>query len=121
MNPVSIEEDDQSEFAIEVLNKYLNYLQDNDQESCHELQSVNPKLKKIMTCLDSLERLAPDTENSARVAHSLGPEDPTHVLSSGTPKRPLSDQKIDFGNYELLEEIGRGGGWVWSIKHARKT
>ncbi|MCA9016564.1 MAG: hypothetical protein KDA77_14625, partial [Planctomycetaceae bacterium] len=66
------ERDGQSEFVIEVLNQYLEYLQNSDQESCHGLRAVNPELKNLMACLDSLERLAPDTENKSPEAFSPG-------------------------------------------------
>lgn len=106
---MSIEDDKQSEFTVEVLNRYLDYLQSKDEESCLELRAVNPELKKIMTCLDSLERLAPDVDEDPSMIHSLGPEDPTQLVSAVKSKRPRSEPAIDFGNYELLEEIGRGG------------
>tara|TARA_R110002111_G_scaffold262289_1_gene337787 strand:+ start:66770 stop:68467 length:1698 start_codon:yes stop_codon:yes gene_type:complete len=109
LNPVASEQDDQSELAIEVLNQYLNYLQTHDQESCHGLRVVNPELKKLMACLDSLERLAPDNEHSVREKQSPGPEEATLLLSKTHSARPFPHQAIEFGNYELLEELGRGG------------
>mgnify|MGYP002630385393 CR=1 FL=1 len=109
LNPVASEQDDQSEVAIEVLNQYLNYLQAHDQESCHGLRVVNPELKKLMACLDSLERLAPDNEHSVRETQSPGPEEATRLLSKTHSARAFPHQTIEFGNYELLEELGRGG------------
>ncbi|QDV50583.1 serine/threonine protein kinase [Gimesia fumaroli] len=102
-------QEDQSELVIEVLNQYLDYLQNSDQESCHGLRSVNPELKNLMACLDSLERLAPDTENATQETRSLGPDDVTQLVP-GTPfKQSEAKQTPEFGNYELLEELGRGG------------
>lgn len=109
LNPVTNEQDNQSELVVEVLNQYLEYLQAKDQESCHSLQAVNPELKRLMVCLDSLERLAPNTENSKSQDPAPGSEDPTLLFSSQISGQSVPQQNIEFGKYELLEELGRGG------------
>tara|TARA_R110002095_G_scaffold207151_1_gene191880 strand:- start:67532 stop:69214 length:1683 start_codon:yes stop_codon:yes gene_type:complete len=106
---VTNERDEQSEIVIGVLNQYLDYLQLSDQDSCHGLQAVNPELKNLMACLDSLERLAPDAENANRDAPFLGSDDATQLLPGSPSERSVPQQTPEFGNYELLEELGRGG------------
>ncbi|QDU09130.1 serine/threonine protein kinase [Gimesia aquarii] len=109
LDPVANEQENQSEQLVEVLNQYLEYLQAKDQESCHSLQAVNPELKKLMACLDSLECLAPDSENSSQQNQTSEPEDPTLLFSSPNLKPSVPQLITEFGKYELLEELGRGG------------
>ena len=106
---MSNEQDQTSESVIEVLNQYVDYLQNSDQESCHSLQSINPELKPLMVCLDSLEHLAPSREESDHLAESLGPDDATLIHSAESSRRTAPTEVTEFGNYELLEELGRGG------------
>tara|TARA_E500000305_G_scaffold111420_4_gene123704 strand:+ start:74440 stop:76128 length:1689 start_codon:yes stop_codon:yes gene_type:complete len=106
---VSNEQDQTSESVIEVLNQYVDYLQNSDQESCHSLQSINPELKPLMVCLDSLEHLAPSREESDHLAESLGHDDATLIHSAESSRRTAPTEVTEFGNYELLEELGRGG------------
>lgn len=101
------EPNEQSE-QIEILNEYLDYLQRQDEASCQSLRAVNPELKPLMACLDSLERLAPQTECDAE-GGELGPDDPTFYLSPEASRQAAPLPSREFGNYELLEELGRGG------------
>ncbi|MCA9003719.1 MAG: serine/threonine protein kinase [Planctomycetaceae bacterium] len=103
------EQDQSSESVIKVLNQYVDYLQNSDQESCHSLQAVNPELRPLMACLDSLEQLAPRREESGQLSDSLGPHDATLLQATPGPQRTAPGKVTQFGNYELLEELGRGG------------
>lgn len=101
------EQNEQSE-QVEILNQYLDNLQRQDEASCQSLRAINPELKPLMACLDSLERLAPQTEHALE-AGELGPDDRTLYLSQEASRQKAPLPSREFGNYELLEELGRGG------------
>ena len=76
--------EDQQEFAA--LEEYLQGLQAGESIRRDALLRERPDLASALACLEALERLAPPRA-------SEGPAEPPR----------------DFGPYELLEEIGRGG------------
>jgi tRNA A-37 threonylcarbamoyl transferase component Bud32 len=96
--------------AFEVLNQYLERLQQGDYPDRKKLLAEHPELAPALKCLDALEALAP-----------AGPPPSTDALTEtieagadGTPSGGKSTVEIlrrlgDFGDYELQEEIGRGG------------
>ena len=86
--------EDSPEFRL--LEAYLEQLQSGGQPDRAALLREHPELTSALNCLEALERLAPaESEIPAE-----GPA--SSILSApGIP--------YEFGPYELLEEIGRGG------------
>lgn len=82
------------EFAA--LEDYLRGIQAGAPVSRDVLLREHPGLASALACLEALERLAPPREKTSAVE---GRE-----VISATPELPP-----DFGPYELLEEVGRGG------------
>lgn len=90
--------------SLEMLDSYLDRLQSGDDSQRESLVQEHPELSSMLDCLDLLERLAPpDSELEASEAVTL---DARTGLPGAFSRRALPR---DFGPYELLEEIGRGG------------
>jgi serine/threonine protein kinase len=110
--------------AFELLNQYLERLHRGEKPDRQRLLAEHPELAAHLQCLEALDALAPPQKSS--------PQDPSRqdreradtplsdltatLLDSGSgPQAPAAGpadvlrQLGDFGDYELLEEIGRGG------------
>ena len=78
-----------------MLDDYLQQLQSGAQPDREELLRRFPQLASALKCLEALESLAPALSDT-------GEKPP------GSDQRPLGPPP-DFGPYELIDEIGRGG------------
>ena len=78
------------------LEEYLNCLQAGERPDRNELLRKHPNLASALRCLEALDALAPD-------------EALEEDLADGSLQSFLSQLPRDFGNFELQEEIGRGG------------
>ncbi len=88
--------------AYELLEQYTDLLHRGDLAACDQLMADNPELASVMKCLAGLDRLAGD-ELPSMVTHQTGDE-------FGNPQTMTRfDEPIEFGGFELLEELGRGG------------
>jgi serine/threonine-protein kinase len=118
------EMDDQRLFDL--LDRYVSALHSGDGRQCDRLLDEYPELREMAQCLEALGRFsvsAPDVSNSA-----LGPatfpsgkppasEDPpeleeTVIRMAGSLDATSDSEALalgEFGKYELLEEVGRGG------------
>jgi serine/threonine-protein kinase len=102
--------DDRPEDAhdFRLLEQYLRQLQAGENPDRAKLLEEHPQLAPALECLDLLEGVASDLlEGVDRAAHAVTPQpalDATVVSSSSVLRLPS-----EFGSYELLEEIGRGG------------
>ncbi|MCE5267061.1 MAG: serine/threonine protein kinase [Planctomycetaceae bacterium] len=81
--------------ALSLLDAYLGQLQAGQRPDRVALLREHPELRSALNCLDALEMLAPP-------ANSSPGEDFKNVATNGSLPR-------DFGPYELIREIGRGG------------
>ena len=78
----------------EVLDRYLDEIQSGSRPDRDALLRQHPGLASLLECMDALERLAPGDTLSSK---------------SGEPTETGPRTPVDFGPYELLGEIGRGG------------
>lgn len=91
---------------IEALEQYEAALQKSEFENSTILKAQHPKLKGLFDCLDKLNQLAVPGQPEVRdefgstyvPQHASVPDESSVVAPLG-----------QFGDYELLEEIGRGG------------
>ena len=84
---------------LAVLDDYLARLQSGEQPSRESLLEEHPDLASALDCLDALDSLAPDEPKGSRIA-----DEPTMRIPE-----PMANLPRIFGQYELLDEIGRGG------------
>ncbi|MGE5192611.1 MAG: serine/threonine-protein kinase [Deltaproteobacteria bacterium] len=106
--------DDERLFAV--LDRYVAALQAGDVERCARWQNEYPELRDLARCLETLDqfsaaRAAPPP--AGRLAKSTDASLAPTIVPSGTTVGIGEDNggppAADFGRFELLEEIGRGG------------
>ena len=99
-----------------LLDQYLAQLQAGERPDRDALLREHPELGSALNCLEALEVLAPPRE---KMGTGTSPKaGPSHPESEGSEPVPIfSDDAApavgelprDFGPYELIREIGRGG------------
>jgi len=96
----------EDEQVFSLLEDYLKRLQAGERPDRGKVLENRPKLAPALECLDLLEGIAADLFEgvAASVQPDTPPVDDTIAFSSSALQMPS-----DFGPYELLEEIGRGG------------
>ena len=83
-----------------LLDSYLARLQAGETPDRDAVVREHPELASALDCLDALEQLAPPAQK--KVTRSDADSDTSPTLDWGQLPR-------DFGPYELIREIGRGG------------
>lgn len=104
--------DDQQLFDL--LDRYVAALHAGATDRCARWLSEYPQLRDMAHCLDALDQFS-SVRVDAGLAHTINFSPDVHVAATMAPGAGCSDSGFqavpagDFGKYELLEEIGRGG------------
>ena len=86
------------ESSVNLLDAYLAQLQAGEKPNRDALLQQHPELASALNCLEALEKLAPPAQNDPMLANHAADTAPV-----------LGELPRDFGPYELIREIGRGG------------
>ncbi|MHC4403956.1 MAG: serine/threonine-protein kinase, partial [Planctomycetota bacterium] len=91
---------------LDLLDDYLRRLQAGEPVDRARLLAEHPELASTLECLDALEGVASDLFDGLTAPLDSSPveTDETVGWSSSSLRLPS-----DFGAYQLLDEIGRGG------------
>jgi serine/threonine-protein kinase len=90
-------------FLFELLDQYTQLLHSGTASQRQDFLNRHPAVQELAQCLDAVESLAA----SHRQGSQVDPQLPSPERSNNADQS--ESQSSRFGDYELLEEIGRGG------------